>query len=112
MSEESDGETVIVRISSLHFTGHSSPTRYMAKPKSRKSGPVNPTVFEQARDELFQHIMTCGVVGADHEHQTEWFDETLKYFAERYPELGESQLTELRKLGERFAQPPKARASA
>jgi hypothetical protein len=84
----------------------------MAKPKSRKSGPVSSTVFEQARDELFQHIMTCGVVGADHEHQTEWFDETMKYFAERYPELGESQVIELRKLGERFAQPPKARASA
>jgi len=84
----------------------------MAKPKSKSSGPVSPTAFEQARDELFQHIMTCGVVGADHEHQHEWFDETLKYFSERYHELGEVQLKDLRKLGERFAQPPKARASA
>jgi hypothetical protein len=84
----------------------------MAKPKSKKNTPANPTAFEQARDELFQHIMTCGVVGADNEHQHEWFDETMKYFAERYPELGELQVNELRKLGERFAQPPKARASA
>jgi hypothetical protein len=84
----------------------------MAKAKSRKSGPVNSTPFEQARDELFQHIMTCGVVGADSEHQHEWFDETMKYFGERYPELGEQSVKELRKLGERFAQPPKARASA
>jgi hypothetical protein len=84
----------------------------MAKPKSKKMGPSNPTAFEFARDELFQHIMTCGVVGADDEHQHEWFDETMKYFAERYPELGEMQVAELRKLGERFAQPPKARASA
>jgi hypothetical protein len=84
----------------------------MAKPKSKKSVPANPTPFEQARDELFQHIMTCGVVGADAEHQHEWFDETMKYFSERYPELGELQMKELRKLGERFAQPPKARASA
>jgi hypothetical protein len=84
----------------------------MAKAKSRKSGPVGSTPFEQARDELFQHIMTCGVVGADNEHQHEWFDETMKYFGERYPELGEHQVQELRKLGERFAQPPKARASA
>lgn len=85
----------------------------MAKPKStRRSTPAGPTPFEQARDELFQHIMTCGVVGADLEHQHEWFDETMKYFAERYPELGEGQVKELRKLGERFAQPPKARASA
>ncbi len=84
----------------------------MAKPKSKKSGPANPTPFEQARDELFQHIMTCGVVGADDEHQHEWFDETMKYFSERYPELGEVLMKDLRMLGQRFAQPPKARASA
>lgn len=85
----------------------------MAKPKSRKSGPSSsPNAFEEARDELFQHIMTCGVAEADSEHQHEWFDETMKYFAERYPELDEQQVKELRKLGERFAQPPKARASA
>jgi hypothetical protein len=84
----------------------------MAKPKSKRSVPAGSTPFEQARDELFQHVMTCGVVGADLEHQHEWFDETMKYFAERYPELGELQVKELRKLGERFAQPPKARASA
>jgi hypothetical protein len=84
----------------------------MAKAKSKKSAPGSPAPFDQARDELFQHIMTCGVVGADSEHQHEWFDETMKYFAVRYPELGEQQVKELRKLGERFAQPPKARASA
>lgn len=84
----------------------------MAKPKSRKAGPAVPTPFEEARDELFQHIMQCGVVGADSEHQHEWFEETLKYLGERYPELGELQVKELRKLGERFAQPPKARATA
>ena len=86
----------------------------MAKQKSRRnSGPAqSPSPFEEARDELFQQIMTCGVIGADAEHQHEWFDETMKYFAERYPELGERQVQELRQLGERFAQPPKARASA
>lgn len=84
----------------------------MAKAKSNKSPSANTSPFEQARDELFQHIMTCGVVDADREHQQEWFDDTMKYFAERYPELGEGQVKELRKLGERFAQPPKARASA
>ena len=85
----------------------------MAKPKSHKrTAPSDPTPFEQARDELFQHIMTCGVVGADVAHAHEWFEETMKYFSERYPELGELQVNELRKLGERFAQPPKARASA
>lgn len=84
----------------------------MAKAKSRKSSPAVASPFEQARDELFQHIMTCGVVGADQDHQTEWFDETMKYFHERYPELRANDFSELRQLGERFAQPPKARVSA
>lgn len=67
--------------------------------------------FDQARDELFQHIMRCGVVGADPEHQSEWFDDTIAYIAERYPELSDAQVTELRTLGGRFCQPPKARTS-
>jgi len=84
----------------------------MAKPKSRKNDPSVASPFVEARDELFQQIMNCGVIGAESEHQTEWFDETIKYFVERYPELAESERSELRTLGERFAQPPKARASA
>ena len=84
----------------------------MAKAKSRKSDSPVSTPFEQARDELFQHIMKCDVIGADTAHQHEWFDETMRYVVERYPELSEQQLRELRKLGERFAQPLKAQASA
>ena len=37
--------------------------------------PAAPSPFDQARDELFQHVMRCGVVGADPEHVREWFDE-------------------------------------
>ena len=66
-----------------------------------------PTPFEEARDELFQHIMSCGVIGSDPEHQKEWFDETMAYMKDRFSELGGTQLQELRTLGERFAQPPK-----
>ena len=76
-------------------------------------GPVaTPTPFEEARDELFQHVMQCGVIGAEVEHQVEWFDQTMAYMTERYPELSPTQLKELRTLGERFAQPPKGRATA
>ena len=75
--------------------------------RQRKEVAV-PTPFEQARDELFQHIMRCGVVGAEPEHQTEWFDETMRYLGDRYHELDQRELAELRKLGERFAQPPKS----
>jgi hypothetical protein len=82
----------------------------MAKQKSRRRREVaEPTVFEQARDELFQHIMRCAVIGAEPEHQLEWFDETMKYLGDRYHELSEGELKDLRTLGERFAAPPKAK---
>ena len=84
----------------------------MAKPNrnNRPSRPsAAPTPFEEARDELFQHIMQCGVVGAEPEDQAAWFNETMGYLEQRYPELGESERAQLRTLGERFAQPPKAR---
>ena len=75
-----------------------------------RSAPIaTPTPFEEARDELFQHIMRCGVVGSAPEDQSTWFTETMSYMADRYPELGANDITELRKLGERFSQPPKKR---
>lgn len=76
---------------------------------NRPSRPAAPTPFEEARDEMFQHIMQCGVVGSEREDQTTWFDETMRYLEERYHELSETELKQLRTLGERFAQPPKAR---
>ena len=80
----------------------------MAKQKSRNIGEVtSPTAFEEARDELFQQIMQCGVIGASPEHQTEWFGETMAYVSDRYPELSAREIEELRLLGNRFVQPPK-----
>ena len=39
---------------------------FMAKQKARRRREVaEPTVFEQARDEMFQHVMRCGVIGAE-----------------------------------------------
>ena len=82
----------------------------MAKQKNRTmKAPATPSPFEEARDELFQHIMRCGVVGSDPEHQEEWFNDTMWYMTDRYPELNAEQMGELRKLGTRFAQPPKKR---
>ncbi len=77
--------------------------------KNRQRRVVTPpTPFEQARDELFQQIMRCEVIGAAPEHQAEWFTETMAYFSERYPELKPADVNDLRQLGERFVQPPKA----
>lgn len=81
----------------------------MAKEKPRRrTQNVAPTFFEQARDELFQHIMQCGVIGCHPDDQKEWFDTTMTYLAERWHELSPAQVAELRTLGERFAAPAKA----
>jgi hypothetical protein len=64
-----------------------------------------PRLFDQARDELFSHILRCGVLEALPEHQKEWFDDTMLYLAERYQDLSEEELGQLRVLGERYCQP-------
>ena len=76
----------------------------MAKQRNRSAKAPAPaaTPFEEARDELFQHIMRCGVVGSEPEHQQEWFVETMTYMKDRYPKLAAEQLEELRKLGEKL----------
>ena len=80
----------------------------MSRQRTRgPAGPATPSAFDQARYELFQHVISCGVIGSELEHQKEWFDETMKYFAERYHELGSRQIADLRVLGERFAAPTK-----
>ena len=90
-----------------------STARYMSKEKTRRRREVaEPAAFEQARDEMFQHIMRCGVIGAAPEHQTEWFNETMNFLSTRYPELEETEVAQLRTLAERFVQPPKSREEA
>ena len=78
----------------------------MTKP-SRAGRPQQPTggYFDQARDELFSHILRCGVLEATVEHQNEWFDDTMEYLTERYDQLSDQDLVNLRKLGERYCQP-------
>ncbi|MBA2706437.1 MAG: hypothetical protein H0U59_01350 [Gemmatimonadaceae bacterium] len=77
---------------------------------TRGAAPVT-SPFEEARDEMFQHIMKCGVIGAVPDDQREWFDGTLAYLTERYHELSPKQIGELRVLGERFSQPAKVQTA-
>ncbi|HMA19204.1 MAG TPA: hypothetical protein VKO87_00305 [Gemmatimonadaceae bacterium] len=81
------------------------------KPRYTRSAPQAVTPFEEARDEMFQHIMKCGVIGATPDDQKDWFDATMTYLAERYHELSPKQISELRVLGERFSQPAKIKAA-
>ena len=64
-----------------------------------------PSTFEQARDELFSHILRCGVLEAAEEHRRDWFDDTMDYLAERYEGLTPAEVTDLRTLGERYCRP-------
>jgi len=64
------------------------------------------SLFDRARDELFSHIHRCAVLGAEVEEQREWFEDTLKFMGERYPNLTANELRQLEELGLRFCQPP------
>ena len=61
--------------------------------------------FAQARDEMFSHVLRCGVIDALPEHQKDWFDDTMQYLTERYPDLAEEDRANLRLLGERYCRP-------
>jgi len=76
----------------------------MTKKKVRRA-PTVASTFDQARDELFSHILRCGVIEALPEHQKEWFDDTMQYLTERYEDLTDVELNSLRELGERYCQP-------
>src|SRR5215210_5793184 len=70
--------------------------RCMTKKNPRRSPEA--VSFAQARDELFSHILRCGVIEALPEHQKEWFDDTMLYLADRYEDLSDEEVTQLRTL--------------
>ncbi|HEX6089436.1 MAG TPA: hypothetical protein VFZ13_04665 [Gemmatimonadales bacterium] len=83
----------------------------MSKKTTRRAPAATPpSSFDQARDEMFSHILRCGVIEALPEHQKDWFDDTMQYIADRYEDLADEQLGQLRQLGERYCQPVQRRA--
>ena len=62
-------------------------------------------LLDRARDELFSHIHRCGVLQATEQDQDSWMTETIEYLAERYPDLGVSELGQLKTIGLRFCKP-------
>jgi hypothetical protein len=60
---------------------------------------------DRARDELFSHINRCGVLQASPEDQATWMNETIEYLGERYPDLTDSDLGDLKAVGIRFCKP-------
>jgi hypothetical protein len=83
----------------------------MSKKTTRRAPAATPpSSFDQARDEMFSHILRCGVIEALPEHQKDWFDDTMQYIADRYEDLADEQVGQLRQLGERYCQPVQRRA--
>ena len=68
-------------------------------------GSYVPNSSDRARDELFSHIRRCGVLEAAEDQRQEWFDDTIEYLGERYPELTPTDLSTLREIGERYCAP-------
>ena len=73
------------------------------KPPKRPHSP--PDAFQQARDELFSHILRCGVLEASEDHKKDWFDDTMEYLNDRYETLTEAELAGVRQLGEQYCRP-------
>lgn len=71
----------------------------------KKSDKYKPTVFDKARDELLSQIRHCGVLQATEEQKDAWFQETMDYMAERYPEASKEQLEKLEEVGRRYCRP-------
>lgn len=82
-----------------------NPNDQKTRKKPRPDPVQNESVLDQARDELFSHILRCGVIDADEVHRNEWLDDTLQYLADRYTDLTEEDITRLRTLGDRFCRP-------
>ena len=77
----------------------------MASSKPGNRTEIPPSVFEQARDELFSHILRCGVLEAAVDHQKEWFDDTMDYLSDRYDALPDNEMDRVRRLGEQYCRP-------
>jgi hypothetical protein len=74
--------------------------------KERRDRPERQeSVADRARNELFSAIRQCGVIGAAEDDQIEWMDDTVRFLAERYPELTAGELDQLKGTGLRFCQP-------
>ena len=78
--------------------------------KKPRPAPEAQPSFNQARDEMFSHILRCGVLEAEPEHQKDWFDDTMQYLTERYQDLTAEDLNQLRTLGERYCRPVQSRS--
>jgi len=71
------------------------------KHQSKRSDQAS-RLYEEARDELFSHLLKSRIVDAEPERQRAWVTDTLDYLRLRYPALPENRLQHLTQAAERF----------
>ena len=106
-SGRSDGPFLPVRHPRpSHFFFQNTEVVLSRKRRDRRDRPERQeSTFDRARNELFSAIRQCGVIGAAEDDQSEWMDDTIRFLAERYPELSPTELEQLKVTGIRFCQP-------
>ena len=77
----------------------------MAINKTGGGPQLTSMAYDQARDELFSHILRCGVLEASEQHKKDWFDDTMEYLEDRYEALSDGELAGIRRLGQQYCQP-------
>lgn len=59
-------------------------------------------LYEEARDELFSHMLRSRIADAEPARQRAWLGETLTYLRHRYDRLPDSRHRHLAEAAERF----------
>ncbi len=68
-------------------------------------------LYEEARDELFSHLLKSRVADAEPARRRAWLAETLAYLQLRYPHLPDTRLRHLEEAAERFLRTQVARTA-
>jgi hypothetical protein len=89
----------------LHNRAKSGRRYELGRKRGGRRSQREPSTFDRARDELFRAIRQCGVIEAAQAEREEWMADTLRFMAERHPELKPVELEQLRIAGLRFCDP-------
>lgn len=68
-------------------------------------------LYEEARDELFSHLLKSRVADAEPARRRAWLADTLAYLQLRYPRLPATRLRHLEEAAERFLRTQVARTA-
>ncbi len=76
----------------------------------RRNDPAS-RLYEEARDELFSHLLKSHIADAEPARRRAWLADTLEYLRARYPRLPDTRLGHLEEAAERFLRTQIARTA-